>query len=74
MSKVLANNYRHRRSFAITQPSVDIDNLISIQVKSYNNSLKRAFQAMREKMLDFKLYSTASFRSAILVIALGFIS
>ena len=41
MSKLLANNYRYRRSFAKTLPSVDVDNLIAIQLRSYEEFLQQ---------------------------------
>jgi DNA-directed RNA polymerase subunit beta len=36
MSKLLANNYRYRRSFQKTPSVVDISNLIEIQKTSYD--------------------------------------
>ena len=41
MSKILANNYRYRRTFAKTLPAIDVDNLIAIQLKSYEQFLQK---------------------------------
>jgi DNA-directed RNA polymerase subunit beta len=40
MSKLLANNYRFRRSFAKTRAAIDFDNLIAIQLRSYAEFLQ----------------------------------
>ena len=40
MSKLLANNYRFRHSYATTLPALDVENLISIQIKSYHDFLQ----------------------------------
>jgi len=40
MSKLLANNYRFRRSFAKKQAAIDFDNLIAIQLRSYEDFLQ----------------------------------
>ena len=41
MSKILANNYRYRRTFAKTLPAIDVENLIAIQLKSYEQFLQK---------------------------------
>ena len=40
MSKLLANNYRFRRSFAKNPAAIDFDNLIAIQLRSYEEFLQ----------------------------------
>jgi DNA-directed RNA polymerase subunit beta len=41
MSKILANNHRYRRTFTKTPPAIDVDNLIAIQLKSYEQFLQK---------------------------------
>ena len=41
MSKMLANNYRFRRSFAKKSAAIDFDNLIAIQLRSYEDFLQK---------------------------------
>ena len=53
-SKYLANNYRFRHSYATTTPR-DVDNLISIQTKSYSDFLQTGVQP--EERLDIGLQS-----------------
>jgi DNA-directed RNA polymerase subunit beta len=40
MSRLLANNFRYRRTFAKSMPSIPIDNLIAIQLRSYEEFLQ----------------------------------
>jgi len=40
MSRLLANNYRFRRSFAKKPAAIDFDNLIAIQLRSYEEFLQ----------------------------------
>ncbi len=40
MSDLLANNYRHRRTFTTAKPAIAIHNLISIQKESYEQFLQ----------------------------------
>ena len=53
-SKYLANNYRFRHSYATTTPR-DVDNLISIQTKSYADFLQTGVDV--EERLDIGLQS-----------------
>ena len=53
MSRLLANNYRFRRSFAKTPAAIDFDNLIAIQLRSYEEFLQSGVPAYkRNPMLD----------------------
>ncbi|MBM74655.1 MAG: DNA-directed RNA polymerase subunit beta [Proteobacteria bacterium] len=38
--KLLSNNYRHRRSFAKTPPSLEMDNLIEVQIRSFREFIQ----------------------------------
>ena len=40
MSKLLASNYRFRKSFAKNLPAMDFDNLIAVQLRSFNDFLQ----------------------------------
>ena len=49
MSKMLANNYRFRRSFAKKKAAIDFDNLIAIQLRSYEEFLQLDVDPMQRK-------------------------
>ena len=49
MSKMLANNYRFRRSFAKKKAAIDFDNLIAIQLRSYEEFLQLGIDPMKRK-------------------------
>jgi DNA-directed RNA polymerase subunit beta len=54
MSKLLANNYRFRRSFAKTRAALDFDNLIAIQLRSYAEFLQSSVNAENRRSLGLQ--------------------
>ena len=54
MSKLLANNYRFRRSFAKNPAAIDFDNLIAIQLRSYEKFLQAEVAPMARRAVGLQ--------------------
>lgn len=61
MRNYLANNFRFRSSFAKTLPAVEVENLISIQKKSYEGFLQRSVPAEKRENIGLQAVFTSVF-------------